>query len=89
MSEQMTVKEVAARLRVSDGLVRDEIRRGHLRATKVGTIYRISEQQLQAYINRVEPLRDERQQRTQRLSAAPEPNWTAAICQPRKRSKAG
>lgn len=35
----MTVKEVADRLRVSDGLVRDEIRRGHLQASKVGSLY--------------------------------------------------
>ncbi len=35
----MTVKEVAGRLRVSDGLVRDEIRRGHLQASKVGSLY--------------------------------------------------
>ena len=47
-----TIEEVAAILRVNPATVRQLIASGELNATKVGRQYRISEQQLQDYINR-------------------------------------
>ena len=86
----MRVKQVMQRLSVSDETVYKLCNTGLLEHFRVGRMIRVSEAQLQAYLNR-----SERQpskyapayQRTQRLSPKPEPNWDAPICHPRVRKK--
>lgn len=52
MDGLLTPKEVAARLRVTDDTVRNWITRGELRATRAGKQYRITEEDLRAFLTR-------------------------------------
>lgn len=51
MTELLTVREVAARLRASERFVLDEIRRRNLRASKVGLGWRVAVDDLESYLN--------------------------------------
>lgn len=44
-----TVKDVADRFGVTEPFIRSEIERGRLHANKIGRVYRISEEDIQAY----------------------------------------
>ena len=51
----LTTAEVAARLRVGRNFVCQEIARGHLRACRIGKgrgVYRVTQEQLQEYLER-------------------------------------
>lgn len=48
----MTVQEVAERLKVSENTVRRWIREGELKALKAGKSYRITEEQLQKFLEK-------------------------------------
>lgn len=52
MTTFLRVETVAERLDVSANAIYAEIRRGHLKALKIGRLLRVSEEQLEAYINR-------------------------------------
>lgn len=89
----MGVLDVARRLKVCDETVYKFCKDGSLSHSRVGRQIRISEQQLQDFLNRGQlekpvPERIPTPARTQRITRNPEPNWDAAICQPRTRKKA-
>jgi excisionase family DNA binding protein len=46
-----TVKEIAKLLKLNDETVRRAIQRGNLRSAKFGKVYRVSQIDLEAYIN--------------------------------------
>lgn len=50
MNEVLTVEEVAAKLRVSEPVVRKLLRQGRLKGCKVGKEWRILESTLEAYL---------------------------------------
>ena len=52
MTTFLRVETVAARLDVSPNAIYREIRRGALQAIHIGRVIRVSEEQLEAYINR-------------------------------------
>ena len=47
-----TVKDVAERFGVTEPFIHSEIKRGRLGANKIGRVYRISEEDIQAYEER-------------------------------------
>lgn len=51
VSKVFTVEEVADHLRVTPRAVREWIRKGHLKATKIGRLVRVKEEDLQAFID--------------------------------------
>ena len=48
--EMLTVREVAQRLKLREYTVRDYIRKGNLPAAKFGRVWRVSETDLEAFI---------------------------------------
>ena len=50
--ELLTTEEIAARLRVSDATVRRWCRNGELKAQRAGRQYRITENDLKAFLNK-------------------------------------
>lgn len=51
VSKVFTVEEVADHLRVTPRAVREWIRKGHLKSTKIGRLVRVKEEDLQAFID--------------------------------------
>lgn len=51
MTQLLTVVEVAERLRLSAYFVKDELKRKNLRGSKIGREWRVSEDDLDTYIN--------------------------------------
>ena len=81
----MTVKDLASRLSVHPETAYRLCRRGDIPHSRVGGQYRISEQQLQTYLQggpvKAAPAKN---QRTKRVTASAGPNWDAPSCKPRK-----
>lgn len=50
MLKMMTIKEVAESLRVHQNTIYKRVRAGEMPSTKVGSIYRVSEQDLEQYL---------------------------------------
>lgn len=88
----MGVKQLMQRLGVCDETIYKLCNTGLLPHSRVGKMIRVSEAQLQAYLNRLERQPSKyapAYQRTQRLSPKAEPNWDAPICHPRTRKAVG
>ena len=46
----VTTREIAERLKLNVEVVRRKLRRGDIKATKVGRLWRVSDEELQQYI---------------------------------------